>query len=275
MLQTVLLLKLSNLHLCLDLDSEPHRIVAVNNSNGVGIVSMTTSQFWYCNLHTDHTNPWILNNIVCCREILFSLKVLKWFQDSGTGYNSEDYDYKFFQVISYNDTSPAVLTFKVVGEDGVGLTTNPGIAKTYQSGYATIINKNDYPDIKLFKKDLPLIINEALFVDIGTGFFKTDLTIALVRDDYIKINGDYNLSKRIQESRVLLAELLLLLPKLIVRELSSTLDMHLNLILVGEMILVRLVKTIRSFQIMITIRIFHIQLRVQLLGMSSHHLLIV
>ena len=40
-------------------------------------------------------------------------------------------------------------------------------------------------------------------------------------------------------------ELLLLLPKLIVRELSSILDMQENLILVGETILVRLVKIIR------------------------------
>ena len=52
--------------------------------------------------------------------------------DSGDGYNSADYDYKFFKVLKYEDTSPAKLTFQVVGEDGVGLTTNPGIAKTFQ-----------------------------------------------------------------------------------------------------------------------------------------------
>ena len=68
--------------------------------------------------------------------------------DSGDGYNSADYDYKFFKVLKYEDTSPAKLTFQVVGEDGVGLTTNPGIAKTFQSGYATIVNRNDYPDIR-------------------------------------------------------------------------------------------------------------------------------
>ena len=49
------------------LDSEPHRIISVNNSNGVGIVSMTTSQLWYCNLYTDNSNSWIYNNIIWCR----------------------------------------------------------------------------------------------------------------------------------------------------------------------------------------------------------------
>jgi hypothetical protein len=35
---------------------------------------------------------------------------------------------------------------------GVGLSTNPGIAKTFQSGYATIINKKNYPEINVIKK---------------------------------------------------------------------------------------------------------------------------
>ena len=176
------------------LDSEPHRIVAVNNSNGVGIVSMTTSNFGIatCTLTTPILG--FTTTLFAAGDTIF-VEGIEMVPGSGTGYNSEDYDYKFFQVLSYNDTSPAVLTFKVVGEDGVGLTTNPGIAKTYQSGYATIINKNDYPDIEVIQSRSSFVQNEALFVDIGTGFFKTDLTISLVRDDFVKINGDYDLRK--------------------------------------------------------------------------------
>ena len=176
------------------LDSEPHRVVAINNSNGVGIVSMTTSPFGIatCTLTTPILG--FSTALFAAGDTVF-VEGIEMVPGSGTGYNSEDYDYKFFQVLSYNDTSPAVLTFKVVGEDGVGLTTNPGIAKTFQSGYATIINKNDYPDIGVIQERSEFVENEALFVNTGTGFFKTDLTVALVRDDYIKINGSYNVVK--------------------------------------------------------------------------------
>ena len=129
------------------LDSEPHRIVSINNSNGVGIVSMTTSNFGIatCTLTTPILG--FTTTLFGAGDLIFVEGIEM--SDSGDGYNSADYDYKFFKVISYNDTSPAQLTFQVVGEDGVGLTTNPGIAKTYQSGYATIVNKNDYPERKL------------------------------------------------------------------------------------------------------------------------------
>ena len=175
------------------LDSEPHRIISVNNSNGVGIVSMTTSPFGIatCTLTTPilgfTTTLFAAGDTVFVEGIEMS--------DSGDGYNSADYDYKFFKVLKYEDTSPAKLTFQVVGEDGVGLTTNPGIAKTFQSGYATIVNRNDYPDIRVIQERSKFIINEALFVDAGGGYINTDLSVALVRDDYIKIKGDFNLVK--------------------------------------------------------------------------------
>ena len=173
------------------LDSEPHRIVSINNSNGVGIVSMTTSNFGIatCTLTTPILG--FTTTLFGAGDLIFVEGIEM--SDSGDGYNSADYDYKFFKVISYNDTSPAQLTFQVVGEDGVGLTTNPGIAKTYQSGYATIVNKNDYPEIKVLQERSKFTINEPLYVDAGGGFVQTDLSVALVRDDFIKIKGDFNL----------------------------------------------------------------------------------
>ena len=129
------------------------------SSSGIATCILETPIFGF-------TTPYLL------KMILIFVEGIEM-SDSGDGYNSADYDYKFFKVISYNDTSPAQLTFQLVGEDGVGLTTNPGIAKTYQSGYATIINKNDYPEIKVFKKDLNFAINEGLYVDAGGGFVQS------------------------------------------------------------------------------------------------------
>ena len=175
------------------LDSEPHRIIAINNSNGVGISSMTTSAAGIatCTLSTPllgFTNaPFETGDFVFTEGIQMAT--------SGDGYNSADYGYKFFKIISYQNTSPAKLTFKLADEDDVMLTSNPGIAKTIQSGYATIVNKKNYPIINVVQKRSSFSIGEKLFVDAGTGFTDTDLTISLVRDDYIKVLGRYILRK--------------------------------------------------------------------------------
>ena len=175
------------------LQSEPHRLIAINNSNGVGISSMQTGSqgIATCTL----TTPFLgfTTALFAPGDEVFVEGVS--LASTGTGYNSENYDYKFFQVVDYNNASPATLTFQLVGEDGVGLTTNPGIAKINQSGFAQIINKKNYPVINIIQNRSPFEINEQLYVDNGTGFIRTDLKVSLVRDDYIKIRGNYNLQK--------------------------------------------------------------------------------
>ena len=49
----------------------------------------------------------------------------------GDGFNSENYNYRFFNVDDYIAGTQAIVKFSVAG-----LTTNPGVAKTFQSGYA-------------------------------------------------------------------------------------------------------------------------------------------
>ena len=176
------------------LDSEPHRIIAINNSNGVGISSMVTSNAGIatCTLNTPifgFTNPLFAeDDLVFVEGVEMS--------DDGTGYNSSDYNYKFFKVIQYNNTNPAELTFELAGADGVGLGgTNPGIAKTFQSGYAVIINKKDYPDIQVIQDRYSFELNEELSVDVGGGYVNTDLTVSVVRSDYIKTKGKFDLQK--------------------------------------------------------------------------------
>ena len=47
----------------------------------------------------------------------------------GTGYNSDNYNYQFFDVVNYIAGTQCILEFSTAG-----VTTNPGIAKTFQSG---------------------------------------------------------------------------------------------------------------------------------------------
>ena len=72
--------------------------------------------------------------------------------------------------------------------------------------------------------------------------------------------------------KVNLVVLLLRSLRLKILELSLQLTILPNLILDGEMMLVRLVKTIRLLLTMITIKIFHTLLRVLFLGKHSPHL---
>lgn len=173
------------------LKSDPHKIIAVNNSNGVGISSLVTSNTGVatCTLSTPilgFSSPLFeQGDDIFVEGIELS--------DNGTGYNSSDYDYRFFKVQSYVNSNPATITFAVVDDLGVGLSTNPGIAKTFQSGYATIINRKHYPQIDVIKKRGEFILNEQLFVDIGTGFLEEDVYVSAIRDDYIKVVGRFEL----------------------------------------------------------------------------------
>ena len=105
---------------------------------------------------------------------------------TGDGFNSENHNYQFFDVQNYIAGTPSQLIFNLAG-----VTTNPGVAKTFQSGYATLINKNNYPDIRPIQKRGVFQVNEPLIV----GTEKTDLIVVEIRDDYIKIDGLFNIKK--------------------------------------------------------------------------------
>ena len=177
------------------LESEPHRIVSINNSNGVGISSIVTSNAGVatCTLKTPILGFSVSQFAIGDKVYVEGIELIDG--SNGTGYNSENYDYRFFKVQSYLNTNPAKVTFALVDEDGVGLTTNPGIAKTFQSGYATIIRESNYPVINVNRKRGTFSLNEQLFVDLGTGYNEEDVYVSAVRDDYIKITGRYPLQK--------------------------------------------------------------------------------
>ena len=140
------------------LKSYPHKIITINNSNGVGISSIVTSNSCVatCILSTPilgFTSPLFQSGDEVFVEGIEMI-------GDGTGYNSENYDYRFFKVDSYANSNPAILTFSIVDDLGVGLSTNPGIAKTFQSGYASIVNKKYYPVINVIKKRGEFLLNE-------------------------------------------------------------------------------------------------------------------
>ena len=98
-------------------------VYAVNNSNGVGISSVFSSATGIvtCILNTPITTgfttpPFAVGDTVFVENIGLA-------STDGTGFNSEDYSYKFFPVTKYTNTNPAQVEFDLE-------TTNPGVAVT-------------------------------------------------------------------------------------------------------------------------------------------------
>ena len=185
------------------LKSVNHRIVTINNSNGVGISSMTGggSGIVTCILETP-INGFVNPPFATGDEIF--VEGVELFGEAGIGtqtntnssgiatggdgYNSANYQYRFFKVDDYTNSNPAVLKYSVAG-----LTTNPGIAKTYQSGYANIINRKNYPVFEVIQERGLLLVNESVLVEEGNTFIERGLVIVESREDFIKIDGNYEL----------------------------------------------------------------------------------
>ena len=169
------------------LQSESHKIVAINNSNGVGINTMYPGSTGVvtCTLKTPingfTTAPFSIGDEIFVEGI-------ELYDNVGDGYNSDNYNYQFFTITDYTGSNPAILEYSISG-----LTTNPGIAKTAQSGYANIINKKIYPTFSVNQVRGSFADNEQLYVSTGTGFKKQDLFVTSSRDDYIKTKGGFNL----------------------------------------------------------------------------------
>tara|TARA_B100000965_G_scaffold276008_1_gene233869 strand:+ start:2787 stop:17753 length:14967 start_codon:yes stop_codon:yes gene_type:complete len=181
------------------LDSVTHRVVAINNSNGIGIVSMTTNgTVARCVMETPingyNESPFKEGDEIFVEGIqLFGESGIGTQQSSAsgvtvdpswTGYNSENYKYQFFKVKSYQAINPDILEF-----DLIGVSTNPGIAKTYQSGYANIINRSKYPTFAPVQKRARFALNETILVKEGLDFVEKDIFVVESREDFIKIDG--------------------------------------------------------------------------------------
>ena len=182
------------------LDSVNHTIVATDNSNGVTIdkIEQSLSGVVTCFLETPFggfpEEPFAIGDEVYIEGIQrvgeagigATGGITTNTTVEGDGFNSENYDYKFFKVDNYIAGTQSRLMFSLAG-----VTTNPGIAKTFQSGFANLINRKDYPEIVPIQKRGQFELQEKLSVNN----IRTDLIIVDIRDDYVKVDGLYLIRK--------------------------------------------------------------------------------
>ena len=158
------------------------KLVAENNTNGISIqkVESSSSGIFTCFITTPilgfNNSPYNVGDKV------FIEGIQKEGSD-GYGFNSEDYGYQFFNVTGYNNTG---IVDKVT-ISLVGLTTNPGIAKTLQNSTANIIKSTDYPEFKVLQTPSVFNIGEKL----SSQGVQRDLKIISSNNSFIKVFGSY------------------------------------------------------------------------------------
>ena len=184
------------------LDSVNHTIIAINNSNGIGINSIQSSSSGLvtCFLETpmngfQDPQPFATGDEIFVEGIQRIGEIGIGATQGGIstnttvegdGFNSENYNYQFFTVQDYIAGTQAIIKFNLAG-----LTTNTGIAKTFQSGYASIVNKNVYPILEPVQTRGVFELNENLLVNNQI----TQLSVVEIRDDFVKIDGKFDIKK--------------------------------------------------------------------------------
>jgi len=170
------------------LPETPIKIFTLNNSNGISVDTIVTSQAGIatCTLVTPVLG--FSTNIFNIGDKVF-VEGIKQSGTTGTGYNSADYGYKFFTVTNYQNTIPATVEFSVSAYGN-----NPGIAKTIQDSFGTIIKYNDYPQFTIFQAPSTFILGEKLSSSTGSVFTERDLIVTEYNTNSIKATGSYSLA---------------------------------------------------------------------------------
>ena len=174
------------------LPDETVEIFATNNTNGVAIVSVESSNsgIFTCSLSTPNTGIGTTSSFTVqpfSNGDKVYVEGIQKFGSAGDGFNSEDYGYKYFDVISTNFNTGL---FDTVTISVSGLTTNTGTAKTTQDYSGVLINKNDYPQFEITQKLSEFLEGESLS---SNGIIR-DLKVAKNIENQLKVSGLYDLS---------------------------------------------------------------------------------
>lgn len=164
------------------------QLFTTNNTNGISIqkVESSSTGIFTCFITTPTlgfstfvTYPFSVGDEVFVEGI-------QKFSTEGTGFNSEDYEYKFFTIDNIN--TAGVLDSVTI--DISELTTNTGIAKVIQDSVGNIIKRTDYPQFTVIQIPSQFIVEEKLI----SNNTERDLKISSYENSFIKVSGTYELS---------------------------------------------------------------------------------
>ncbi len=172
------------------LPSTPVIIKSVNNTNGISIsqVQSSPSGIVTCILTTPisgfGTDPFSAGDKIYVEGIVKD-------GDFGTGFNSSDYNFQFFTISNYfTGSNPGKLEYNLSS-----LTSNPGIAKTIQDSFSSIIKETNYPEFNSIQAPTKFFAGESLYSDSGFGFELRDLVVKDSTDTFVRLFGTYELTE--------------------------------------------------------------------------------
>ena len=170
------------------LTSKPQILRTINNTNGYRVTNVESSNSGIvtCTLKTP-INGFATPQFVVGEQV-FVENITKG--SAGTGFNSPDNGFEFFEVVTYNNTDPAKLEFKLPAS-----TTNPGVADTSGQNFASVVKFSSYPQFIATQKSSEFRTGEKLAVQINDNPLTFSATGSLVLDnrpdEFIKIEGSY------------------------------------------------------------------------------------
>ncbi len=166
-----------------------HELYSIDNSNGISIskVESSTSGIVTCYLKTPINN--FPSDLFSDGDKIF-VEGIEIIDGSGNGLNSTDNGYNFFTVPvgGYTNSNPAILEYSISG-----FTTNPGIAKTSQTSFASVIKYSDYPKFTVNQENINFKQGEKLLVKLNQTFVSQDLNVVESKDTSIRVLGTYDL----------------------------------------------------------------------------------
>jgi len=177
-----------------------YTVFAENNDNGIRIQTVESSRSGVITCYIDTPTLGFTTAYVQPGDKIFVEGIVNY--ASGSGFNSKDNGYNFFDVISYNDTvNPVKLSYSVAD-----YTTDAGLAKTTQLATASLVKQSLYPRFNTTQKKNSFFVGEDLLVSTEQNpsvFAESDLQVLVVSEDFIKVKGDYNIKQNFNIKGVL------------------------------------------------------------------------
>ncbi len=168
---------------------EGAKLFATNNTNGISIVRVDSNStgIFTCIITTPlngfSTNPFAIGQEVFIEGIT---KV----GTAGSGFNSEDYGFKFFKVSNYQIAGSVFGDTVTIDLETDNISTNTGIANTIQDSFGTIILKDDYPEFDISVEKTEFNVGEKLNLQSSTD--DLDAFVVSSNENILRITGQYN-----------------------------------------------------------------------------------
>jgi hypothetical protein len=167
-------------------------VAAVNNTNGVSVDTAQASSVGIvtCTLTTPVLG--FSQNVFNVGEKVF-VEGIKRDDDSGTGINSVELGFNFFEVVSYSNTIPAVVELDISN-----YTNDPGSISFIQDSFASIIKASSYPTFSITLSPVnlsPFVDGEKLKILVNNNFIDSDLILKSFDSGIVLIEGNDDLRK--------------------------------------------------------------------------------